>query len=148
MSTIDDLDPLKDLLETPYSKNTTRRCIFTNFNANEKWPVPWVEDLHSRVRSVPINIRYLGARENPVFGDKIKSREKKIFQLFWKIEMIIALFGYDSLKNEYIQELRYLQAQNLADMGFKDMDKVEEAKNENIEDMLRNIMEKRLNKID
>lgn len=143
-----DLDPLKNLLETPYPKGIPRRCIFTNFNATESWTPPWIEDNHSRVKNVPTSIRYVGARENPIFGERIKSREKKIFQLFIKIEMIIAIYGYDKLKKEYINEFRYLQAQNLADMGFKDIEKIEEAKTESIEEMLENIMLKRLNKID
>lgn len=145
---MNNLDPLKDLLDTPYPRNAPRRCIFTNFNTTEQWVPPWITDTHSRIKNVPVSIRYLGARENPNFGDKIKSREKKIFQLFIKIEMISAIFGHDKIKNEYIQEFRYLQAQNLADMGFKSIEEVEVAKNENIEEMLENIMAKRLNRID
>lgn len=148
MALNNDIDPLKNLLDTPYPINTPRRCIFTNFNVSELWTPPWITDNHSRIKYVPTSVRYLGARENPNFGEKVKTREKKLFQLFIKIEMIIAIYGYDKLKKEYIQEFRYLQAENLADMGFKDMEQVEEAKTENIEEMLANIMEKRLNRID
>lgn len=148
MALDNDIDPLKNLLDTPYPINTPRRCIFTNFITTEQWNPPWITDPHSRVKNIPINIRYLGARENPSISENIRSREKKLFQLFVKIEMIIAIYGYEKLKKEYVQEFRYLQAQNLADMGFKDMEKVEEAKTENIEEMLANIMERRLNRID
>ena len=141
-------DSIGNILNIPYPKDRPRRCIFTNFRATEQWNPPWIEDKHSRIKDIPISDLYLGARENPNFGDKIKSREKKLFQLFIKIEMLIALYGYNKVKKEYIDEFRFLQAQNLVDMGYKDMTQIEEARTEGVEKMLENIMEKRLNRID
>ena len=141
------LDPLKELIEEPFTQNEARKCVFTNFDATEMWQPPWVSDEHNHTSKIPVNHRYITARENPVFGDALKSREKKLFQIFWKMEMIVSLYGYDNLKFDYRKEFRYLQGCNLIDMGFKDMKDISEAKKVKIEEMLDKMIENRLNRV-
>lgn len=136
-------DPLFGKLNIPWPKNTKRKCIFTNFIATNTFSLP-NGDQESLTTKVPVSDRYLDARLRPDYGWRLCSREVQIFKLFWKIEVICSIFGAEKVNKEYISEIRYLQSLNLADMGYKNDDELENVDHKTLEELMNNMSERLL----
>lgn len=137
------LDPLFGKLNIPWPKGGKRKCIFTNFIATSTLTLDKA-DKESLASTVPVSERYLDARDRPDYGWKLKAREVQIFKLFWKIEVICSIFGADKVNKEYVREIRYLQSVNLADMGYKTNEELDDVDTKTIEELMNNISEKLL----